>query len=149
MELKSVIKGCLVLSLLSFSLSAIAADKQQDNAKLKQIDMRVVTSGMKKETWEITPPYNAYGFGQSKDDTRIQKIIVHVNEKVNNDSDEESAMVKLNCNNSKYIIHAGETVVCERSMDNYAGLLIVPDENQQNPSSVGTVKFIMEDITGN
>lgn len=143
MKLNLVLKNCLAAALMPFALSAFAMNSNHDNKiNFKQMDSR---SAKAVEAWEFSPPYTGYGFGQYQDDHRIQKIIVHVDNTLPN-SNERSGTVKLICNGTEFMINANETVVCERSLDNLAMLQIVLDEQHQNPSSAGTVKFIMEDI---
>lgn len=137
-----MLKNLIKVILLTCGMSSVLAGSNQ----YKQIDYHTVKSNGSVEVWEIQPPYNGYGFGQWPDDHRIQKILVHVNDKLSG-SGERSGSVRFNCNGTAFTINAGETVICERSLDNYAGLEIILDRKHENPSSQGTVRFIMQDLS--
>lgn len=139
--LKKIVIGSLLISAMSY---VSAAPSQLNNTQYKQMDTAIVKSNS-TESWEIKPPYDGWGFGVWENDHRIQKIIVHVNRMLSN-SNERFEAVKLSCNGTEFIIDEGETVVCERSLDNHAGIELVKDYKHTKLRSEGTVRFIMEDI---
>lgn len=110
----------------------------------EQIDPRIIKSTHAVAKWKIVTPDNYLEFGKWPDDHRFQKIIVHVN---------NGHPVIVSCNGNALRVEPGETVMCERALDYYAGLEItglprktgiVGGLSYLKLFSEGTVEFIME-----